>query len=389
MDNTTYINKLNPNALIEILKNNLGNLTLLNGLIGYDSNNNILLSNVVDSVNSLTSISPDTLAKVNIYVDPNVDNNSSSMLTYPFDYFEIITSYNQAGETTTLIFIAETVNTNLENILDYPRNKEELYNNPYFYIKYVDTFCRMINNAIKTAFSTVTGTWAKLPYFQWDSTQGKIIYNQPTSTPTGTSAPSGANWYVAFNQPLYNLMNTFRFKYYPAQSGNSSLYPESAECRYLLDTNILFDGTVQVSGEYSTYVQQISSVQTWTPIQSWVFSSTIIPIESQLTGQPQNLNDVDPTTQGDIYKQQAITKVLTDFIVPLSSGVEATNQNVFYTPAGEYRLVDLIGGSSLNQLTLEIKWRDKYGVDHDMYLDAGASANLLVLLRKKSYNSRM
>jgi hypothetical protein len=389
LDNTTYINKINPSGIVEILKNNLLNITLLNGLIGYDSNNNILLSNKILNVNSLSSINPDTLQIINNYVDPNSDYLTSSMLTFPFDYFETITSYAQVGDTTNLIFIPETINTNLEIILNYPRNKEELFNNPYFYIKYVDTFCRMINNAIKEAFASTAGTWAKLPYFQWDSIEGKIVYNQPTSTPVAPSVPAGVNWYVAVNQPLYNLLNTFRFKYYPSNSGNGLKYPESAECRYLLDTNILFDGTVQVSGEYSSYVQQISSVQTWTPIQSWVFSSTIIPIESQLTGQPQNLNNIDPTTQGNIYQQQAITKVLTDFIIPLNTGVEATNQNVFYTPAGEYRLVDLLGSASLNQLSLEIKWRDKYGVDHDMFIDAGGSANLLVLLRKKSYNSRM
>ena len=389
VNNLTTMFKFNPAGLSEIASLNYANLQILNGLVGFDSNNNILLSNVIDGANSLTSISPTTLELINNYLDPNTDYGTTTMLTFPFDFFENETTYAQLGDTTTLVFIPETVNVNLDNILDYPRNKEELFSNPYFYIKYVDTFCRMFNNAIKTAWATTAGTWTKLPYIQWDSALNKIVYNQPTSTPTGTPAPTGSNFYVSVNQPLYNLLNTFRFKYFPTQSGNGSLYPESAECRYLLDTNILFDGAVQAGGEYVTYLQQISSVQTWTPIQSWVFSSTIIPIESQLTGQPQNLNDVDPTTQGNIYKQQSITKVLTDFIVPLNSGVEATNQNVFYTPAGEYRLVDLLGGASLNQLSLEIKWRDKYGVDHDMYLDAGASANLLVLLRKKSYNSRM
>jgi hypothetical protein len=391
LNNETYIILLNPVGLVQLLKNSdFGNLTLLNGLIGVNGDDNLLLSNVFGGVNLLTPINRITLNPVNNYIDPVSNYNSSSMLSYPFEYFETTTSYVQAGDTTTLIFIPETINLNLEAILNYPRDKEELFNNPYFYIKYVDTFCRMINDAIKTALSTIGGaTWTQLPYFEWDSVEAKIVYNQPTSIPTGNSLPTNARWYLTFNQPLYNLMNTFRFKYYPTNSGNGSLYPESAECRYLLDTNILFDNAIQPAGEYLTYVQQISSVQTWTPIQSWVFSSTIIPIESQLTGQPQNLNDVDPTTQGNIYKQQAITKVLTDFIVPLVSGVEATNQNVFYTPAGEYRLVDLLGGASLNQLSLEVKWRDKYGVDHDMYIDAGASANLLVLLRKKTYNSRM
>ena len=123
-------------------------------------------------------------------------------------------------------------------------------------------------------------------------------------------------------------------------------------------------------------------------MQSFVFTSTIIPIEPQLTGQPQNINSIDPTTTGDIYKQQALTKVLTDFIVPLTTGVEQSNQIIYYVPSGEYRLVDLLGNNNINQLTLDVFWKDKYGVLHPLTIDAGSSSDLLCLLRKKSYNSK-
>ena len=150
-----------------------------------------------------------------------------------------------------------------------------------------------------------------------------------------------------------------------------------------MDANILQNA--EPSGEYNIYTQQVSSVQTWSPVQSIVFQSTIIPIEPQLTGQPQNLNTTDPTTQGNIYKQQALTKVLTDFVFPLTTGTEITNQELYYIPSGEYRLVDLLGGNSITQLTFAVLWKDKFGVLHPMTIDAGSSASLLCLLRKKNY----
>jgi len=106
-----------------------------------------------------------------------------------------------------------------------------------------------------------------------------------------------------------------------------------------------------------------------------------------MSGAPTNLNLINPSTSSNIYAQQGITKVLTDFSIPFTSGVEATNQYIYYTPTSEYRLIDLIGSNNLNQLTISVSWRDKYGVLHPMTLDAGANASLLIMLRKKKFNN--
>lgn len=106
-----------------------------------------------------------------------------------------------------------------------------------------------------------------------------------------------------------------------------------------------------------------------------------------MTGIPQNIS-VAPTTNSSAVAQTNLSKILTDFIIPLTSGVELTNQIVDFSNSGEYRLVDLIGGQSLNQISLEVFWKDKYGVLHPIYIDAGTNADLLCMLRKKSYNSK-
>jgi hypothetical protein len=245
----------------------------------------------------------------------------------------------------------------------------------------------MINDAIDESFKTInSATWAHLPYFEWNSVEGKIVYNQPLSNPVVPDVPANAKWFISVNQPLFSLLNTFRFKFFAQNAGNGGIYPEDIECRYLLDTNILFDGTAQSSGEFVSYTQQISSVQTWSPIVSFVFASTILPIENQITGQPQNLNTVNPSLSDSIIAQSNQQKILTDFITPLTSGVEQTNQIIYYIPQGEYRLVDLIGNTSLQQLSLEVYWKDKLSVLHPLTLDAGSSSDLLCMLRRKTYN---
>lgn len=292
----------------------------------------------------------------------------------------------------TVYFKPETISANyLNNSFISPQTKNDTLNNPFFYIKSVDTFLDMLNSTIFTFMNqlyTVTGgaTWTHLPYFIWDAGSGKITYNNPNSSPTGgTLGPGSLKWFLAVNQSLYNLLNTFRFKYYPRNAGNAAIYPEASNCRYLLDTNILDPLTTEAGiGEYSSYLQQSSSVVNWSPVSSIVFQ-TGLPVEAQISGAPTNLN-LKPATNASTYQQQNTTKILTDFAIPFSIGTEATNQQIYYTPTSEYRLIDLLGNNNLNQLTVQIFWRDKFGGIHPMTLDAGAAADMLILLRKKSFN---
>lgn len=299
------------------------------------------------------------------------------------------------SQTDTLQYIPETDSYQYEQTLKAPTNIEEVYSNPYYYIKYVDTFCQMINKSIQDFFNGIGGSssWVHLPYFQWDAQTQKLVFYRPNSVPSGVpGTQSGSQWYLAVNQPLYNLLNTFRFKFFPVGQGQifstgAHIYPQN-ECRYILDTNILTPEATTTIGDYTAYYQQSSSVVNWSPVQSIVFVSSTIPIESQFAGAPANLNVTDGTTQSSIYQQQSVVKVLTDFIIPFNSGTEATNQQVYYIPTGEYRLIDLLGNNNLNQLTIQAFWRDKFGVFHPMTLDAGASADILMMLRKKSYNNQ-
>jgi len=289
-----------------------------------------------------------------------------------------------------VIYLPETIAPDYENSLKAPTNKEDVLGNPFYYIRNVDTLCQMLNKAITDFFnlSIGTGSWVHKPFFQWDSQSQKLVFNRPNSVPSGIVGPDATSqWYVAVNQPLYNLLSTFRFKYYPENAGNI-YYPTNTDCRYLLDTNVLLPEQQQTTGDYTPYLQQSSSVVNWSPCQSIVFVSSTIPIEAQFSGAPVNLNTTDGTTQSNIYQQQSVVKVLTDFIIPFNSGVEATNSQVFYIPSGEYRLIDLLGNNNLQQLTISAFWRDKYGSYHPMTLDAGASADILIMLRKKTYNNQ-
>jgi hypothetical protein len=287
-----------------------------------------------------------------------------------------------AGTIANILYTPEVNNPGVYSTKLAPTNKEMVLNDPFYYIRSVDSFLKMVNDAIEVFIFSITGaSWTNLPFFNWDANGGKIVLNRPNSAPTGiTGTDSSTRFYLAVNQPLYNLLNTFTFNYFPPANTN---FP-NIDCRYVLNT----DNTPFVSGDYSPYYQQSSSVVNWSPCQSIVFVSSTIPVEAQFAGAPVNLNTIDGSTQSSIYAQQSVVKVLTDFIIPFNNGTEATNSQIYYIPQSEYRLIDLLGNNNLNQLTIQVFWRDKYGSFHTMTLDAGASADILILLRKKSFNNQ-
>ena len=118
-----------------------------------------------------------------------------------------------------------------------------------------------------------------------------------------------------------------------------------------------------------------------------VFVSISIPVEVQYSGAPFNLNIIDPSTTSTIFQQQSTIKTLTDFIIPYNTGTETSaGQQIYYLPTAEYRLIDLLGNSPLNQLNIQVLWRDKYGAYHQFFLEVGAAADILIMLRKKKFN---
>ena len=307
-------------------------------------------------------------------------------------------TYNQ-GTTTQNVIGSTSVLFSPEDYSATPATgfptRDVIMADPYYYLKSVDSFLRMVNLAIMSVITDEGGTWAHPDFFQWDSVSQKIVYNKAVTgatvpnptTPGLPPIPAQTSWQLCMNQALYNLLNTFRFNIYSATTPTTFNDPKETKCYYQMNTSIV-DNTDTPVGDYIKFVQQSSSVVNWSPVSSIVFTSGTIPIEPQLSGAPDNLNTINPLTSSNIYQQNGTSKVLTDFCIPFVSGTEATNQQIYYVPSGEYRLLDMLGNQNLNELTIQVFWRDKYGGLHPMTLDAGASANMLILLRKKSYNNQ-
>jgi len=284
----------------------------------------------------------------------------------------------------------------------------EQLTSPYYYVFNYEVFINMINQTLINAFWGVNGArYASVGGVKpWLSASGTTVstYQPPSmsfnvdaltailtgdnaifSQTTLTTTPS----FIYFNQALSTLFNSFPYEY-------QNVRPESPFYSYVVfNTNagagLYIVSTYSVLGVITpayTAIQVYQDHQTaslMNPVQSIVFTSTLLPVVMENVGTPSILNGTAPNSI-TLGSTANIFPVVTDFIVPFS----ATNgyvPDISYVPNGEYRLVDLYGESPCNQVDIQVFWKDQYGLLHPFLLGSGCSGSLKLMFRRKDYNN--
>lgn len=241
-----------------------------------------------------------------------------------------------------------------------------LYNDPYYYQgNYVD-FLRLVNNAFQNASVNFVANGGALPntaypFLKWDS-----------ATSLATLYVNQA-WQVAGIQLLFNAPLFTFFSSLPAKKVTQNSYRLSTE---VLNQNANI--VVLNASNWVVVPQEYSTVSIWCPVKSIVFTSSLLPVNASLSG--------DPVVFGvgslklNSGNNNNITGILTDFTA------DSFNATVQYTPSAEYRLFDLIQNSPLSSVGLQAFWKDRFSNLNPFLLPSGCSASIKILFRKKAFN---
>ena len=134
----------------------------------------------------------------------------------------------------------------------------------------------------------------------------------------------------------------------------------------------IFYGTTASS--YMVY-SEYSTTQLWSPISSIVFVSSNIPVTATNTSNPilsRNGTIVDnsglPNTR----------KIVTDLVAS-----DSFKPNLVYTPSAEYRYLDMVGGSPMKDIDIQVYYQDKQGLLYPLKLSSGSSASVKILFTRK------
>jgi hypothetical protein len=223
--------------------------------------------------------------------------------------------------------------------------------------------------------------------------------NQSFGFGTNTVNTVNRSVLMFFNQPLSTLFDSFPYLYpgtFPITPASSiTVTPDSPYwSQFIFDTSA--GAGLYVVSDYSTsgiITPRYTAIQVYqdhqtaslmNPVQSIVFTSTLLPVVMENVGTPLILGGTN-TSLVTLGSTANIFPVVTDFVVPFS----ATNgyvPDITYTPTSEYRLVDLYGESPCNQVDIQVFWKNQYGLLTPFTLGSGASGSLKVMFRRKDYN---
>jgi len=145
-----------------------------------------------------------------------------------------------------------------------------------------------------------------------------------------------------------------------------------------------FYNPITIGGvQYYEISQESTSIGLLNPVNSIVFTTSLLPVSNALTSPPQVFNaNAGLNSNGN---NSNISPIITDFQVNVSNGSTYKN-NITYTPTAEYRLVDLRSDTPLSSIELSVFWKDQYGTVHPFRLASGCSCNLKLMFRKKDFN---
>ena len=273
----------------------------------------------------------------------------------------------------------------------------------YYWVYNYEVFINMVNRAMSNAFWQLNGalyarTGARLPM---SSTTNSLAYQPPsmswnqsnlTAIITADNNAFGQQTtsqfvYMYFNQPMSSLFDSFPYQYpnvSPASNNYSYVvFNTNAGAGLYVVSSYSIAGVITPQYTAIQVYQDNQTASLMNPVQSIVFTSTILPVVMENVGTPLILNGTSSAIT--VGSTANVFPVVTDFIVPFS----ATNTyvpDISYVPSGEYRLVDLYGESPANQVDIQVYWKDQYGLIHPFYLASGCSGSLKLMFRRKDYN---
>jgi hypothetical protein len=318
---------------------------------------------------------------------------------------------------------------------------------PYYYIYEFSRALAIMNNALKAAFVAMNANLIAAgqpiigfpaatplaiyqnycPQFTYDPAAELFTLNLPLCPPalaaTGPAytydtydqnlpkinnvatpnAFTGRVISVFMNTPCWTLLNSLPTVFYGNDAANLARGTEYEIVAY----NNQYQNTT--GGSRPTYpltpvasaiaaIPQISVPQEnsttilWSPVQSLVFSTSLLPVQNTLLSKPVIFNfwnGLQSKVVGGNSNNNVTAPVLTDFELQGATGT-SSQVRITYTPTAEYRMLDLRGTTPVSAVEVSVFWKDKFSNLHRFQLAAGCVASIKILFRRKDfYNARV
>lgn len=255
----------------------------------------------------------------------------------------------------------------------------------YYYCYQFQYFLALINIAYQTALTSLIANTggvlspivnANAPILTWDVTSSKAILQAETQYYENNNL---AKIRIYCNPPLFSLFNSF-VSLYNGTSGVTLGRNYQFIIEDFTGVNTILLPTNEIPANQRVYTQifqEFSTIDTWTPVSSIVFTSNTMPIISNQLSTPLLFNN-GQTTSG-LGNNANFAQIITDMI----TNQQVFKPNILYSPSAEYRRIDMTGNLPLTNIDINVYWRNKVGALVPFTLASGSSATIKFLFERK------
>ncbi len=267
---------------------------------------------------------------------------------------------------------------------DYRSGYYNLYNYEFFFV--------LVNEAVKQAFIGLQKTLLEfgqskdigtdMPYFIFDKDTGLVFLNAPELTFNDDTPSDVVNIYL--NKPLYRLFNSLPFTHElttfetMTTKVTANAYKIKMSDFGNVAENQVFppqsDGTIaSVKVNYISVLQDYSTLDTWSPVESIVVTSNTIPVQSSNTSANHSFQNGSETISGS---SNIVELELSDF----KAGTPIPG--VIYEPSYP-RWINMRNQSELSNINIEMYYRSKLdGSLIPITISSGGTFSIKLVFRK-------
>lgn len=295
----------------------------------------------------------------------------------------------------------------------------------YYWVLTFQHWVNLVNKALETAnlalydeyvalstteayvsdFATYA-TWLETyptPQLNYDIPSGLFNFVYPSSYQPSLADTFGSIG-LWLNQNLEGLLSNFLATYYNTPLGDDTMsqglnprdFPSGFVYKMTVQTNTFGTNTFPTADivPASTYkeaywvvmTQECKSTSTlWSPIESLVFISTLLPLQNEQVAPP-NAYGAGNIGNSSATAPSAFQPIITDIANDLSIDPFAYRKMIYYAPTAEYRMTDFQNSKTeIKSIDIQVFWKNR--LNNQLYplsMYNLSSVSLKMIFRKKN-----
>jgi hypothetical protein len=246
------------------------------------------------------------------------------------------------------------------------------------------------------------------PVMNWVQSTGLFTMTYPSyyANPAGYVPVAGATLQSAslwMNTNAFGLFANFPATYYNTTTGDGSLpdgvvFPEGFAYKMEVESlnfggNVLLPAEIRptpvspaYTGNWIVMTQETISTSTlWSPVESIVFLSNLLPLQNEDTAAP-NTYGSGNIGNSSAVAQPAFQPIITDIANDLSADPFAWKKMLYYAPTAEYRMADFQNSKSeIKNIDIQVFWKNR--LNNELYpvsMYNLSSVSIKIMFRKKN-----